>query len=99
MRVDYGKLFARLKSENIRQKDFREQANISGTTMNHMLHNGSITTDSICKICDYLHCMPDDIMEFIPEKTLPAYIQAKQQAKIDALQKELDALKKEVNHD
>lgn len=99
MRVDYSKLFAILKSENIRQKDFREQAKISGTTMNHMLHNGSITTDSICRICDYLHCMPDDIMEFIPEKTFPAYIQAKQQAKIDALQKQLDALKKEVNHD
>lgn len=99
MRVDYSKFFMKLKCEKIRQKDFREQANISASTMNHMLHNGSITTDSICRICDYLHCMPDDIMEFIPEKTFPAYIQAKQQAKIDALQKQLDALKKEVNHD
>ncbi len=99
MRVDYSKLFAKLKGENIRQKDFREQARISSGTMQHMLHNESITVDSICKICDYLHCMPDDIMEFIPEKTFPVYIQAKQQAKIDALQKQLDALKKEVNHD
>ena len=81
MKVDYNKFFVKLKSENIKQKDFREKANISSGTMQKMLHNESITTDSICKICDYFRCMPDEIMEFIPEENYPEDIKAKQQAK------------------
>lgn len=81
MKVDYNKFFAKLKSENIKQKDFRDKAKISGATMQKMLHNESITIDSICKVCDFFCCMPDEIMEFIPEENYPEDIKAKQQAK------------------
>lgn len=81
MKVNYNKFFAKLKSENIKQKDFRDKAKISGATMQKMLHNESITIDSICKICDFFCCMPDEIMEFIPEENYPEDIKAKQQAK------------------
>ena len=67
MRIEYTRLFNKLKNENIRQKDFRDNACISGATMQKMLHGESVTTETICKICDYFHCMPDEIMEFIPD--------------------------------
>lgn len=67
MRIEYTRLFDKLKSENIKQKDFRDNASISGATMQKLLHGESVTTETICKICDYFHCMPDEIMEFIPD--------------------------------
>ena len=42
-------------------------ANINSGTLNKLLHNGNVTTEIICRICDYFHCMPDEIMEFIPD--------------------------------
>lgn len=93
MKVDYSKFFTKLKNENIKQKDFREKAKISGVTMQKMLHNESVTIDSICKVCDYFCCMPDEIMEFIPEENYPEDIKVKQQAKqaIEAQIAELQA--------
>lgn len=91
MKVDYSKFFMKLKNENIKQKDFRERAKISGVTMQKMLHNESVTIDSICKVCDYFQCMPDEIMEFIPDGD---YIEKKQakaniEQQIEKLQKQL----------
>ena len=94
MRIEYNRLFDKLKENNIRQKDFREEANISGGTMQKMLHNESVTIDTICKICDYFQCMPDQIMEFIPDSD---YIE-KQQAKQEVQQQiaELQAKLKQM---
>ena len=93
MKVNYSKLFAKLKRENITQKAFSENVGIGGTTMAKLRKNESITTDSICKICDFFCCMPDEIMEFIPEENYPEDIKAKQQAKqaIEAQIAELQA--------
>lgn len=98
MKVDYSKFFTKLKNENIKQKDFREKAKISGVTMQKMLHNESVTIDSICKVCDYFCCMPDEIMEFIPEENYPEDIKVKQQAKqaIEAQIAELQAKLKQM---
>ena len=55
-----------------------------------MLHNESITVDSICKICDFFCCMPDEIMEFIPEVNYEERREAKANIKqqIENLQKQ-----------
>lgn len=81
MTVNYSKLFVKLKRENMTQKAFSETVGIGGTTMAKLRNNESVTTDTICKICDYFRCMPDEIMEFIPEANYPEDIKAKQQAK------------------
>ena len=86
MKVDYNKLFAKLKSENITQKVFRETVGIGGTTITKLKNNESVTIDTICNICDYFRCMPDEIMEFIPEENYPEDIKAKQQAKQEVQQ-------------
>ena len=34
MKIEYNRLFDKLKSEGIKQKDFKEQANINSSTLN-----------------------------------------------------------------
>lgn len=86
MKVNYNKLFEKLKRENITQKIFRESVGIGGTTIAKLKNNESVTIDSICKVCDYFRCMPDEIMEFIPEENYPEDIKAKQKAKQEVQQ-------------
>ena len=94
MKIEYNRLFDKLKSEGIKQKDFRDNASISGATMQKLLHGESVTTETICKICDYFQCMPDEIMEFIPDSNYIEKQQAKQevQQQIAELQAKLYTL-------
>lgn len=94
MRIEYNRLFDKLKENKITQKDFRDNAGISGATMQKLLHNGNITTEIICRICDYFQCMPDEIMEFIPDNDYIERKQAKQevQAQIAELQAKLKTM-------
>ena len=94
MRIEYNRLFDKLKSEGIKQKDFRDNASISGATMQKLLHGESVTTETICKICDYFQCMPDEIMEFIPDNDYIERKQAKQevQQQIQELQAKLKTM-------
>lgn len=94
MRIEYNRLFDKLKENKITQKDFRDNAGISGATMQKLLHNGNITTEIICRICDYFQCMPDQIMEFIPDSDYIEKQQAKQevQQQIAELQEKLKTM-------
>lgn len=88
--ISYVKLFRLLQSRNILQSDFIKGAKVSGATLQNMRHNGHVNTKTICNICDYLHVHPNDIMDWIyvdPEE-------ARLQAKIEDLQKQLQELKK-----
>ena len=67
MKVKYTKLIDKLKANGITQKEFKAKAGIGGTTMTNLVKNESVTIETICKICDYFQCMPDEIMEFIPD--------------------------------
>lgn len=94
MKVEYNKLFEKLKAEGITQAVFKKNANINSGTLNKLLHNGNVTTEIICRICDYFHCMPDEIMEFIPDADYIEKQKAKEevQAQIDQLQAKLKNL-------
>jgi DNA-binding Xre family transcriptional regulator len=65
MQVVYHKLFELLKEKKIMQKTFGSDLNINGGTMQKLRHNESVTTATIGKICEYLQCQPNDIMEVI----------------------------------
>ena len=67
MKVEFNRLFDKLKTEGMTQKQFRDSVGIGGTTFKKLRGIESITTETICRICDYFHCMPDEIMEFIPD--------------------------------
>ena len=94
MIVEFNRLFEKLKAEGITQKQFRDSVGIGGTTFKKLRGNESITTETICKVCDYFHCMPDEIMEFIPDTDYIEKQKAKEevQAQIDQLQAKLKNL-------
>lgn len=94
MRIEYNRLFAKLKEHNLTQKQFKENAGISGGTMGKLINNENITTDTICRICDYFHCMPDEIMEWIPDKDYEEKQKAK--ATVEAQIAELQAKLKQM---
>ena len=94
MRIEYTRLFDKIKSEGMTQKIFMENANIKAGTLNKLLHGESVTTEIICRICDYFQCMPDQIMEFIPDSDYIEKQQAKQevQQQIAELQEKLKTM-------
>lgn len=94
MRVEFNRLFDKLKTNGITQKEFKEKIGIGGTTMSSLSKNKSVTTDTICKICDYFQCLPEDIMEWIPDADYEDKRKAKEevQAQIDELQEQLKKL-------
>ena len=98
MKTNYAKLFIKLKNKGITQKQFKEEAKINSNTLISFIINESVTTEIICRICDYFHCMPDEIMEFIPEEDYPESIKAKQKEKqaIEAQIAELQAKLKKM---
>lgn len=63
MQVVYNKLFDLLKEKGIIMKTFRNDTKLGGSIITRLQHNEPITTDTIAKICVYLKCQPNDIME------------------------------------
>ena len=41
---------------------------ISSPTLAKLSKGESVTTSVLCQICEFLHCQPYDIMEYIPEE-------------------------------
>ena len=99
MRIEYNRFFDKLKANGITQKEFKEKAKISSSTLAKLLHNETITTDTICKICDYFQCMPEDIMEWIPDADYEDKRKVKEeiQAEMERLQAKLKKLQKKQN--
>ena len=94
MKTDFSRLFKKITSEGLTQKEFKEEAAISSGTLVKMLHNESVTTDSICKICDFFKCMPEEIMEWIPDAEYNANTKKREEleAQIAELQAKLKNL-------
>lgn len=94
MKIEFNRLFNKLKENNLTQKEFKAKANISSGTMGKLINNESVTTNTICKICDYFQCLPEDIMEWIPDADYEDKQKAKAevQAQIDELQEQLKKL-------
>lgn len=65
MRVSYKKLWKLLIDRELKKKDLIEMAGISNYTLNKLNSGKSVTTDTLVKICDALHCQIDDIMEVV----------------------------------
>ena len=56
MKIDYSRLFEKLKANVITQKQFRE--------------NKSTTIETLGRICEYLQCPIEEIVEIKFEKTI-----------------------------
>lgn len=91
MQVVYYKLFDLLKERGIMQKTISGDLKISGAVMQNLRHNKGVTTETIGKICEYLHCQPSDIMEVVYDDNAE---EKRKQQQIAELEKQLADLKK-----
>lgn len=63
--ITFYRLWDRLNRSGMKQKDLKEI--LSPATINKLRKNQIVTTDTINKICIYLNCRPEDILEFETE--------------------------------
>ena len=63
--IKYYKLFILLDKRGMKRTELLKV--ISSVTLAKLGKGDSVTTDIICKICDFLDCQPGDIMEYIKE--------------------------------
>lgn len=63
--ITFYRLWDKLNRSGMKQKDLKEI--LSPATINKLRKNETVTTDTVSKICTYLDCQPQDILEFEPE--------------------------------
>ena len=80
-----------LKNKGIMQKTMREDLNLSGSIITRLKHNGAVTTETIGKICEYLQCTPNDIMEIKFDSEVASSYNEKHKGNIEAQIAELQA--------
>lgn len=68
MSVSYNKLWHLLLDKKMKKKDFQESAKLTQHAMRKLSKDEAVTTDTLAKICRYLDCSVDDIMDVLPEE-------------------------------
>lgn len=90
--IVYSKLAAYLKSKGIKWSDLQRNVGLSPTIIAKFQKNRSVTTETIDKVCTYLHIQPADMMEWVEDEN--ELKEKELQAQIEALQKQLAELRK-----
>ncbi len=62
--ITFYRLWDKLNRSGMKQKDLKEI--LSPATINKLRKNQIVTTDTIDKLCVFLSCQPEDILEFEP---------------------------------
>lgn len=63
--MKYYKLFILLDKKGMKKTDLLKI--VSSVTLAKLGKGESVTTDILCKICEFLDCQPGDIMEYVKE--------------------------------
>lgn len=66
--IIYNKLGDYLKSQNMRYIDLQRELSLSPSMTVKFTKNRIISTDTLNKVCEYLHVQPGEIMEWIPDE-------------------------------
>ena len=69
--ITFEKLFQTMEKKNITGYKLMKDKIIRGGTIDRIKSNQSISTETINKLCNYLHCKPMDIMTYSPDKVDP----------------------------
>lgn len=64
----YNPLWKTLIDKNISKADFRKDCNIPKQTFTDMNKNKFVSLKTLNKICSFLNCKIEDVIEFIPDK-------------------------------
>lgn len=94
MQVSYNKLWKTLENKNILRSKMREDLKLSGSTMQKLKYNECTNLETIGKICEYLRCQIEDVVEIIYDNPQNPEI-AKTEKQIAELQEKLQRLKGE----
>jgi DNA-binding Xre family transcriptional regulator len=87
--IVYYKLANILKERNLKWKDLCNSG-ISINTPARFSQNKSVGTETIDKVCTYLHVQPGDIMEWVQDEN--DLKKREIQSQIEALQKQLSEI-------
>lgn len=68
MAIRYNKLWKRLIDENMMKVDLRDKAGITTNALAKLGKNEHVSTVTLGKICNVIHCKIEDIMEFVPDE-------------------------------
>ena len=92
--IVYDKLGDYLKSQNMKYIDLQNALGLSPSMTAKFTKNRIISTDTLNRICEYLHVQPSEIMEWIPDAEYEA--QNAEKAKLEAQIAELQAKLKKM---
>ena len=67
MPISYRKLIDLLQKKGITSYTIKKDGIIGQATWKKIHEGGHIDTRSIAALCQYLHCQPGDILEYIEE--------------------------------
>ena len=65
--IVYDKLGDYLKSQNMKYIDLQNALGLSPSMTAKFTKNRIISTDTLNRICEYLHVQPSEIMEWVPD--------------------------------
>lgn len=68
MDVKYDKFFQLIKERGYKKTEFAEAVGISQNTMANMGKNMNVALSVLAKICRFLDCTLDDIVEVVPRE-------------------------------
>ena len=63
--ITFYRLWDKLNRSGLKQKDLKEI--LSPATINKLRKNEIVPTDTLNKLCIFLNCSPEDILEFEPD--------------------------------
>ena len=70
MAVCYKKLFHMMIEKDMSNSQLMDRANFSANIITRLKRGGYLSLESIESICRVMNCGVDDILEFIPNKTI-----------------------------
>ena len=68
MAVSYNKLFKLLIDRGQKKTEFAKTVGLSSNTLAKLSKNEYISMEMLLKICKYLECTVDEIMDILPDK-------------------------------
>ena len=69
MAISYRPLWIQLANKGLQKKDVIKRANLTTNVMASMGKNQTISFKNLEKICIALDCSPNDVFEFVNEKS------------------------------
>lgn len=66
--IIYAKLLAMMKEKGLTTYKIRKDSIISQRALSSIIHNQSITMETVNKLCAALDCQPGDILEYVKDE-------------------------------